>query len=417
MRPAGRDDARPGRTGGPDGTGAARHTPSVRVLTLTLATLSMIGPFTIDTIFPGFAQMGADFEAGPAALQQVTSVYLLAFALMSVVHGPLSDALGRRPVMLVGLGGYVVASAACALAPTLGWLLVGRVVQGLFAGAATIVSRAVIRDLFEGAEAQRLMSQVMMIFAAAPALAPVVGGWILQWGPWPWIFWFVGAYGVGAALLVVLVLPESLPPQDRQPLRLGSVVGGLLHVARSWAFQRLALAAAFAMSGYFVYVVGAPIVVLDLLGLGEQDFWVLFVPQIGGFVLGSWLTGRLAGRVHERRLVDVAMGGLVLAVAVNVLIAAVAPSLPWAVVGPTLMGVVIGVVFPLLQLEMLDLFPRHRGSAASVASFATLVFNALLAGAIIPLVTASLLTTALASGALGLAGAGMWLWHRSVERA
>ncbi|MFK5633564.1 MULTISPECIES: multidrug effflux MFS transporter [unclassified Ornithinimicrobium] len=396
----------------PEGAGAVRPTPSGWVLTLTLAALSMIGPFTIDTIFPGFAEMGEEFGSSPAALQQVTSVYLLAFALMSVVHGPLSDALGRRPVMLVGLGGYVVASAACALAPSLGWLLVGRVVQGLFAGAATIVSRAVIRDLFSGAEAQRLMSQVMVIFAIAPAIAPVVGGWILQWGRWPWIFWFVGAYGVLAVLLVVLVLPESLPPQDRQPLRLRSVVGGLLHVARSWAFERLALAAAFAMSAYFVYVVGAPIVVLDLLGLGEQDFWVLFVPQIGGFVLGSWLTGRLAGRVDEQRLVDVAMGGLLVAAAVNVVLAGVAPSLPWAVVGPTLMGVVIGIVFPLLQLKMLDLFPAHRGSAASMASFATLTFNALLAGAIIPLVSATLLTTALASAALGLAGVAMWVWHR-----
>ena len=393
-----------------------RHTPPPWVLTLTLATLSMIGPFTIDTIFPGFAQMGDDFDVSPAALQQVTSLYLLAFALMSVVHGPLSDALGRRPVMLMGLGGYVVASVACALAPSLGWLLVARVVQGLFAGAATIVSRAVIRDLFSGAEAQRLMSQVMMIFAAAPAFAPVLGGWILQWGPWPWIFWFVGAYGVLAALLVVFVLPESLPPQERQPLRPGAVVGGLLHVARSWPFERLALAAAFVMSGYFVYVVGAPIVVLDLLGLGEQDFWRLFVPQIGGFVLGAWLTGRLADRVHEQRLIDVAMGGLVLAATVNVVLAALAPSLPWAVVGPTLMGVVIGVVFPLLQLEMLDLFPSHRGSAASMASFAALTFNALLAGAIIPLVSATLLTTALASAALGLSGVGMWVWHRAAGR-
>lgn len=402
---------------GGTGGGARRHTPPVWVLTLTLATLSMIGPFTIDTIFPGFAQMGKAFDAGPAALQQVTSVYLLSFALMSVVHGPLSDALGRRPVMLLGLGGYVLASAACALAPSLGWLLVARVVQGLFAGAATIVSRAMIRDLFSGAEAQRLMSQVMMIFAAAPALAPVVGGWILQWGPWPWIFWFVGAYGVVAALLVVLVLPESLPPQDRQPLRLGSVVGGLLTVARSWVFERLALAAAFAMSGYFVYVVGAPIVVLDLLDLGEQDFWVLFVPQIGGFVLGSWLTGRLAGRLSAQRLIDGAMAGLLVAGTVNVTLAAVVPSLPWAVVGPTLMGVAIGVVFPMLQLEMLELFPTHRGSAASMATFASLTFNAVLAGAIIPLVTASLLTTALASAGLGLAGASMWAWHRAAGRA
>ncbi|MFX0539898.1 multidrug effflux MFS transporter [Ornithinimicrobium sp. Y1847] len=387
------------------------------LITVVLASLAMIGPFTIDTIFPGFAAIGREFEVDSTALQQITSVYLVCFAVMSIFHGPISDTLGRKPVMIGGLIGYTVASVVCALAPNLGVLLAARGVQGLFAGAATIVSRAVIRDLFEGPEAQRLMARVMMIFAIAPAIAPVIGGEILRFWTWPAIFWFVGLYAVATAILTALVLPETLPTQDRQPLRAGAVVGGLWRVARSGSFERLALCAAFSFASYFVYVVAAPIVVVDLLGKGEQDFWMLFVPMIGGMVLGSWLTNRLAGRVATERMVDVTMAGLLVACLVNVLLAMGVPVLPWAVLGPAVMGIAIGIVFPVLQLAMLDLFPHHRGSAASMASFASLIFNALLAGAIVPLVSASLGTIALTSAGFALLGAGLWTWHRRDPRA
>lgn len=386
------------------------------LVTVVLASLAMIGPFTVDTIFPGFTSIGRDFEVDATALQQITSVYLLSFAVMSVLHGPLSDALGRKPVMITGLAGFTLASVVCALAPNLTVLLVARVVQGLFAGAATIVSRAVIRDLYSGAQAQRMMARVMMIFAVAPAVAPVVGGELLRFGTWHLIFWFVAVYAVATAVLTAVVLPETLPPQDRQPLRVGSVLGGLWQVARSGRFERLAFCTAFTFAAYFIYVVGAPIVVVDLLGKGEQDFWMLFVPMIGGMVLGSWLTDRLAGRVSTERLVDVTMAGLLVAVVVNTGLAALLPGLPWAVVGPGLMGVLIGIVFPVLQVAMLDLFPHHRGAAASMASFASLTFNALLAGVIVPLVSASLLSVALTSGVFSVLGALLWVWHRRAPR-
>lgn len=395
---------------------APSRPPSGWAVTAVLASLAMIGPFTIDTVFPGFQAIGEQLGGDTAALQQVTSVYLLTFAVMSVLHGPLSDALGRKPVMLVGIAGYVVASAACALAPTLGWLLVGRAVQGLFAGAATIVSRAVIRDLYSGAQAQRLMSQVMMIFAIAPAVAPVIGGWLLLVGPWRGIFWFVGAYGVVVALATARVLPETLPPHARQPLRVGALLSGLWLVARSWRFERLALATTFTFSAYIFYVLSAPIVVVDLLGLGEQDFWILFVPMIGGMVVGSWISGRAAGRVDADVLVDRTLVLVLLSVAANVAVVLVTPHPAWVVVGPSLIGVGIGIVFPVLQLALLDLFPHHRGAAASMSAFAVLICNALVAGVVAPLVTTTLLSAALTSAGFAVTGALLWVWHRAATR-
>ncbi len=386
-------------------------------VTLVVASLAMLGPFTIDTIFPAFAAIGRDVGADPVALQQLTSVYLLAFAVMSVLHGPLSDALGRKPVMLVGLGGYVVASVLCALAPSLAWLLVGRAVQGVFAGAATVVSRAVIRDLYEGAQAQRLMSQVMMIFAIAPAVAPIIGGWLLQLGTWPVIFWFVGAYALVVAAATAFVLPETLPKEERVPLRVGAVVGGLWQVSRSWTFQRLALATSCTFGAYIFYVLAAPIVVVDLLGKGEQDFWMLFVPLVGGMVVGSFISGRMADRVSGSVLVDRTMVLVLVAATLNVVLAAALPVLPWVLVGPTLLGTAIGIAFPVLQLALLDLFPSHRGSAASVSAFAVLITNALTAGVVAPLVTASMLTAALASAGFAVLGALLWGWHRRAAAA
>ncbi|WP_114906441.1 multidrug effflux MFS transporter [Ornithinimicrobium murale] len=396
--------------------GSPRARRAGLVITAVLASLAMIGPFTIDTVFPGFASMGQDFEVGAPAMQQVTSIYLLSFAVMSILHGPISDTLGRKPVMLTGLALYVLATIGCALSPSLPVLLVFRALQGACAGAATIVSRAVIRDLFSGPEAHRLMSQVMMIFSIAPAVAPVAGGLLLAWGPWPIIFWAMAGYGIAIALATAFVLPETLPREDRHPLRVGPIVSSLLEVARHPAFVRLALATTFIFAGQFVYIVSAPIMVVDLLGKGEQDFWMLFVPLISGMVIGAWLSGRLAGRVDSSVLVDRAVVAALAAAGLNLTLMLTLPALPWAVLGPALLALSVAIAFPVLQLAMLDLFPHHRGAAASLASFASLVFNALLAGAISPLVTGSLSILALSSTVFVMVGAGFWWVHRHLER-
>ncbi|HYN29434.1 MAG TPA: multidrug effflux MFS transporter [Dermatophilaceae bacterium] len=382
---------------------------------LVLAGLSMIGPFTIDTPFPAFGRLQDEFGVGPEATQQLVSVYLLAFALMSVLHGPLSDALGRRRVIFGGLGVYAVASVGCALAPSMEVLLAFRVLQGLSAGGGVIVSRVVIRDLFEGAAAQRLMSRVTMIFGVAPAVAPVVGGWLVLTGSWRVIFWFLVAFAVALVAVVAVVLPETHPPERRTPLRLGPMVRDLATVARSVRWHRVAWAGSFLFGGYFLYIGAAAIVVVDLLGLGENDFWMLFLPLIAGMVTGSWLSGRAADRMTPRRLVGRGLGFAVASAVLNVALTLWSPTqgLPYAVLAPALLGVSVGAVFPVLQLAPLDMFPEARGAAASATTVTSLVLNGLAAGLLAPLATRSLTTMAVVSLALVLVGACFWLWHLS----
>ncbi len=389
--------------------------PPQWLLLIILAGLGMVGPFSIDTIFPAFTQLAVDLNTSALALQQLISVYLLAFAVMSLFHGPLSDAVGRKPVILVGSALFVASSIACALAPSLGWLLVGRALQGLSAGAGQIISRAMVRDIFVGHQAQRVMSQIAMIFGLAPALAPIVGGWLLTHGDWRGIFWFLTGLGLVLLVLVWLFLPETHPEQNRTPLRVGPLFGSLWAVWTNPGGRRLALTAMVNFAGMFLYISSAPILVVTLLGRGEQDFWMLFVPLISGLVIGSWVSGRLAGRITGRRLATIGYWVSLTGGAANLVLMLVpaARTLPWAVLFLPVYTFGVALAFPILTLAMLDLFPANRGAAASVQSFVALVSNALIAGVLAPLVAFSL--PSLAVTALALTTIGYLMWRRHLK--
>jgi DHA1 family bicyclomycin/chloramphenicol resistance-like MFS transporter len=378
-----------------------------------LAGLSMLGPFSIDTPFPAFPEMGRDLPATTEQLQWVVSAYLIAFGLVSPFHGPLSDALGRRPVMIGGVLVFALASVGAALSPNLETLLVFRVLQGLSAGGGVIVSRTVIRDEFEGAEAQRLMSRVMMIFGIAPAVAPVLGGLLIQVGPWQVVFWFMAVFGLLLAAVVLTWLGETHPPELRIPLRVGALLGSLVGVTRSLAFHRVAWSAALSFAGQFLYIGMAPIVVHDLLGLGELDYWILFVPMIAGILVGAQVSSRAAGRIDGRDLVTGALLFSVFGGVVNLVLASlpIEADLPWAVIGPALIAVGTASAYPTLQLLLLDMFPATRGAAVSMFTFFTLILNGVAASALAPIVTESLTVMAAASTALVVAGLVSWSTH------
>lgn len=384
-------------------------------MVLVLAFLAMFGPFTIDTVFPAFAHIGDEYGIGSTELQQITSVYLVSFAVMSLLHGPISDAVGRKPVIIIGTLAYAAASVGCALAGNLPMLLVFRALQGFAAGSGQIISRAMIRDLYEGPAAQKLMAQVMMIFSVAPAIAPIIGGWLLRLGNWQVIFWFLAAFGVAMCLSTAAVLPETHPTSERRPLRLRPLIAGLVEVARNGPFIRLALASSLTFAGQFLYIAAAPIFVVSLLGKGDQDFWMFFVPMIAGMMLGAFLNSRLSGIVAPLKLAGT---GMLIAVIAGLLNAGAsllpgAPLLPWAVLGPSVLALGTALCFPILQLEMLDLFPHQRGSAASMQSFISLLLNAALAGIVAPLVTGTVLHLSLASLGFIILGSSLWLWHRA----
>ena len=383
--------------------------------TVLLALLGMFGPFSIDTPFPAFVQMREDFGVGSAQMQQVVSVYLISFAAMSLFHGPLSDAVGRKPVMVSGAAVYTLASIGAALAPSLPLLLICRALQGASAGAGTIVSRTVVRDLFEGPRAQRLMSAIAMIFGIGPAVAPIIGGWLLQLGPWPIVFWFLAIFGAFIAVSVLVLLPESHPPERRTPLRLDAILRNVVAAARDRWFLVLTGANAFSFAAQFLYIAGAPILVVDILGLGEQDFWQLFVPMVAAMVLGSFTNGRLAERVAGHRLITAGQGCSLTGATAAVLLAALpgtSGQMPWALVGLVMVAFGTGISMPVYQLALLDSFPNSRGTAASVSTFLMLSLNSLLAGFVAPVAGRTMLAFSATSLGLLLLGITLWWVHR-----
>ncbi len=385
---------------------------SRRRLAFILGALAMFGPFSIDTVFPAFPVMARDLGVGKLAMQQTISMYLLGYAAMSLFHGPISDAIGRRRVILSGIAVFILASVGAALAEDMPTMLAYRIVQGLSAGVGLIVGRAVVRDCLDGDDAQRLMSQISMIFGVAPAIAPVIGGWLLGWSNWRGIFWFLAVFGVVLLGLTWTGLPESHPPEKRLPLHPLGLARGYGDILGNGRFRLLVLAGTLNFGALFVYIASAPAFVLDLLGLGVGDFVWFFAPTIGGMMLGAWVSGRAAGRMSGPRLVEwgFACGGI--AAFYNIVYNALAPvpSLPWAVLPTALCAFGIALVFPILTLAILDLYPRQRGAASSMQAFVGLVSNAVIAGLLSPLVSDSGLHLALASAAFTLAAFALWRW-------
>ncbi|WP_374605065.1 multidrug effflux MFS transporter [Arenimonas sp.] len=387
-------------------------------LAFILGGLAMFGPFSIDTVFPAFLVMAADLGVGKVAMQQTISVYLVGYAAMSLFHGPISDAIGRKKVLLAGIVVFTLASVGAALAGDITTMLAYRALQGLSAGVGMIVGRAVVRDALQGDDAQRLMSHISMIFGVAPAIAPVIGGWILGFSDWHGIFWFLAAFG--ALLLVVTAwgLPESHPPEARTPLHAGTMLRDYWSMLSNRRFRLLTLAGTANFGALFLYISSAPDFVMGLLGLGEQDFVWFFAPTIGGMMLGAFVSGRAAGRITGPRLVE--WGFLCCGVAAvynlgyNALVSS--PSLPWAVL-PTAMGAFgIALVFPIVTLAILDMYPRQRGGASSMQAFVGLMSNAAIAGLLSPLVSHSGLLLAVVSAGFVVVAFGTWRWYVAHER-
>jgi DHA1 family bicyclomycin/chloramphenicol resistance-like MFS transporter len=396
----------------------ARPTVSRVRLALLLGGLAMFGPFAIDTMFPAFPAIESDFAVSAVAMQQTISVYLVAYALMSLFHGPLSDALGRKPVILCGVVLFALASVGCALSQNLSQLLAFRALQGVSAGAGLIVGRAIIRDCLDGDDAQRLMSHVTMIFGIAPALAPVVGGWILAWSDWRDIFWFLTAFSLLLLALAALWLPETHARAFRIPLKLRSLYLGNRAILANRQFLLLAFAGSFNFGALFLYIACAPAFVLDLMKLNAQQFGWFFIPMISGMMLGAFLSGRLAGRLTGAQSAGLGFAICGLAVLCNIgyNLWAEAPRAPWAVLPVMLNAFGIALVFPILTLAMLDMYPRHRGAASSMQAFVGLSFNAVLAGVVAPLVHHSAWAIALTASLFTTIGWMLWRSYR-VQRS
>ncbi|KAF7599936.1 MAG: Bcr/CflA family drug resistance efflux transporter [Candidatus Dactylopiibacterium carminicum] len=387
------------------------------LLALLLAFLNAIGPFSIDAYLPAFPAMQASLATDAVAMQQSLTAYMIPFSVMMLWHGAISDALGRRHVIIAGLVVYVAASLLCAFAPNIHMLLIGRMLQGLSAGSGVIVGRAVVRDLLDGPAAQRMMSHVAMVFAIAPAVAPILGGAMTEWFGWRSIFFFLVLLASAQIFMTWRFLPESLPPEKRQPLHAGDMLRGYLAVLGSGRFVLLGLSMSFVFLGFFLYVMSAPVFLMQHLKLDATQFGYLFVPLVVGMIGGSVTAVRLSRRITP--LATIRLAFVVSAVAALWNLAAnlwLPDSVATRIPQLALQTFAMNLSFPSLTLLALDMFPERRGMAASCQGFIHTLIMSAVAGVLAPLLWDSLLQMALAMCVMWVLSIGFFYWSRQISR-
>ncbi|GII22465.1 multidrug effflux MFS transporter [Planosporangium mesophilum] len=357
------------------------------VLLVLLGTVTGIGPFSMDMYLPALPHIGDEFHAGPSGVQLTLTACLVGLAVGQLLIGPLSDRWGRRRPVLAGLGLYAVTSLLCAVAPSVGALTAARLGQGVAGGAALVIVRAVVRDLYSGAAAAAYFSRLMLIFGVAPVVAPSLGGLALRVTGWRGIFVILAAIGALVLAAAVVGLPETLPPERRYAGGLAQTLRGMRALLRDRGYVGYVLALGLGGAGLFAYIAGSSYALQRVYGASPQLYGLLFGLNALGFVFVGQLNGRLVRRVPPRRLLAIGLAVLVGA-AVAFLLVTRWHQLAAAAVPLFVFMSVFGLVFPNTTALALDLHPERAGAASALLGAGQSLCGAIIA----PLV--------------GLAGAG-----------
>ena len=377
--------------------------PGARTLIVALGALTAFGPLSLDMYLPGLPELARDLGSSTSLAQLTLTACMVGLAGGQLVAGPLSDARGRRRPLLAGLALYALASALCALAPSIWALIPLRLVQGAAGAAGIVVARAVVRDLYEGASAAGFFALLMLVNGVAPIAAPIVGGQLLGVTDWRGVFWALTAIGLALLLVGWRLVPETLAPADRRGGGLRATTGVFGALLRDRGFLGCALAQGLGSGMMFCYIAGSPFVVQEIHGRSEQFFSVVFAVNALGIVLLAQVSARLVGRLGARRLL---VAGLCLGLAgALALLAAVLADAGLAGVLAAFFVVVssVGLVTPNATALALAGDPSTAGSASALLGLSQFAFGAACAPLVGVAGQRTALPLALVIAALGVA--------------
>ncbi|MGH7004393.1 MAG: multidrug effflux MFS transporter [Alphaproteobacteria bacterium] len=274
---------------------------------IVLGLLAAVGPFAIDMYLPALPAIAADLQASTAATQMTLMVFFVAFGICQIAYGPVSDMVGRKPPLYVGLAFFTIGSIGCAAAASIEWLIFFRFVQGIGAASVMVIPRAIIRDLHTGVEATRLMSLVMLVLSVSPILAPLAGSALIV--PFGWRAVFIAVTVVAALgwVLVAVFLPETRPPADRIKVSIASVLGGFGQLLRHGRFLGLTFIGGLGMSSFFAFLASSSFIYIDHFGLTPTEFGLAFAANAVGFIGASQFAAKLGGRFGMARVVTIAV--------------------------------------------------------------------------------------------------------------
>ncbi|HEY7665877.1 MAG TPA: multidrug effflux MFS transporter [Xanthobacteraceae bacterium] len=344
--------------------------PDTLALTALLALLTAVGPVSVDLYLPSLPEIGRVFDASVPQVQLTLSGYLFCFAIGQIIYGPISDHIGRKPVLLAALALYFAVSVGCAFAPSIELLIALRCLQALGVAGAPVLARAIVRDLYHGVRAGRELARMGSITALAPALAPSLGGVLQAAFGWRAGFLAMAAFGVAAVVLVMRLLPETLKQPSEQPISLSSIIGGYGAFLRHRDYRIYLAIVGASYGGLFAWISGSSFVLQDAYGLSPFLFGLLFAGTTLGYGAGTLVAARLVVRLGIDRTIvcgggALAAGGLaMLAVAVAGATSALALAVPVALY---LCG--LGIAMPQAMAGALTPFPERAGAASSLLGF------------------------------------------------
>jgi DHA1 family bicyclomycin/chloramphenicol resistance-like MFS transporter len=390
--------------------------PVLAASVVIVAALIALGPLSTDMYLPAFPQLAQYFDASIDQVQLTLSVFLIGFALAQLLHGPLSDRLGRKPVMLGALLLFVLASCGVAAAASIEAVTVWRLLQAFGGAAGPVLGRAMVRDRYGPAEAARMLAYIGSAMALAPALAPILGGYLGVWFGWQAIFLFLALYGLVGALLLALKVPETLSAEYRRGLPRGRLWHGyrLVWAHRRWRWY--AWICSFVFCGLFAFLSGASFVIIDHFGWPEERFGWFFALVVFGFMVGGFTAGRCSRRFGVDRLILFGAGLAAVAGSVMCALAWLRVDTVAAVVAPMIFYMAAaGIVMPQAMAGAMAPFAQHAGAASALLGFVQMSLAAatgVLVGHLHDGSPLSMATAIALSGLLTLA-ACLGLWRRA----
>lgn len=343
---------------------------------LLMGALTSLIPFTIDMYLPAFPILADVYETNATAVQLSLTACLLGLALGQLITGALSDVQGRRKPLLISLVAYIVASVACIFAPNIYIFVLLRFVQGFAASGGLVISRAIVRDVSNGAELTRLFALLMVVNNLVPLLAPSVGSGVLLFADWRGIFLVLTVLGIVLLLISAFRLKESLPPEKRVPSNLGTTFSNFAGILKNRQFTGYALAQGFLIGGVFAYVSGTPFIYQNIYGVSPQVFSLLFGMNGIGLILGSYAVGRFSYVWSEKRFLETALYSATGAGAVLLAVVLLQGPL-WAVVIPIFFFVMsIGVVGTAAFTLAMESQGHVAGSASALLGLLPFILGA-----------------------------------------
>ena len=348
---------------------------------IVLGLLSVIGPFAIDMYLPTLPAIAKSLAAETAAVQASIMSFMLATAFFSLVYGPVSDMVGRKPPLYVGIALYTVGAVGCALAQSIEWLVFFRFVQGVGACASFSLPRAIVRDNYTGVEATQLFSLLMLVFSVSPILAPSVGSLVVQFGDWRGIFWVMTVAGVLALLLAVFGLKETRPKEARVESSAKAALVGYWTLLRDTRFLGLSLIGGFGMSSFMAFIGSSSFVYQDHYGLSPALYSIAFSINAVGFFGASQMTGTMVKRFGLNRVVRYSVWGF--SGAMVLLLAIFATGVDSLAVLGTLMFIAfafLGLVIPTTGVLAMEANGKIAGTASALMGTLQTISGAVVMG-------------------------------------